>query len=1364
MVTPTNAWSYYGSSTTHTADPSWAVATNEIPTLARALGAGRTGVSASAYSQNVFDYIRNNVATEFRFGLGKGGRGALIDQSGTPFDQAELMAKLLRQAGVTANYQVGNITLTAAQFGAWTGLVTGLNQSTQTFTVSAQAACQFLADGGIPAVVNGVVDDGVHNYCNSQVSGNLSSVTMGHIWISANGDLYDPSFKQYYLKQGIDLASAMGCGTESSPTCGTSAQAALLSGATTGTLGSTSAPTIQHLNESGVDTQFTTFATALESTIKSTNSIAALSDVIGGPTRNLAYSPVASASLPYTTSSPTTWTGDIPDQFRTHVSYQFCGATLSMMADTLSGRRIRRYATVQPITSLPAQEPRIVSTYIDDVDVSDCSWSTYAPSQSTLTTLTAQPPYAAGGGSYGATVFNGDPLDPVTSGPDITLSLYFQLGEASDSTAKFYADLQEGDPYPFAGMTALPGLANCNSTAPVYTNCSADVTTTGVRLLSQESRAAQAVTPIVGAAVRHQIRLGYVTAAPAIVGTNVLYKQISIMSAASSESYAGDTATASAAFELLANLSSAVEGSVTQQEDSAFAPISSAAAFVLNNRLGGQIVDIAPSNMSAAIPYLTGYGTRTYNLQALASAGYESIIFQNGQIICVVSTCGPITPISPDYEIQTGSIGLLLSETLKGGGINGTDPAGGPLATVKRATETEMSKNQGESVDLASGQVTLAPAPDIVTGVGGFPASLPFQRFYQSAAGVSEQEYTGGLKANGIGIYTGPDSTSEDHLGGGWQHNYQVTAQLYTDASVGMGQNRAIDATSFIAATYVASTLLKSPTFDSRLTSVFADYWMDEQLFNNIVHVKVGPKSLEFTRLPDATFAPPAHSSAMLVQGGTAPGLVNSTFYLGVHCAPGATYDYSGVTYSLTNPGGDVISFNNAHQTQDGDDGCASLGFPVFKGTQWVFPDGNTVTFHYTTEALIPFESGDTDTHYLLSSVSNSLGRSLTFSSTWAPVYAGAGGEGSNGSLGWMINSVQDENYRTVTFARSGCTNLYRSFDVVGSSVYLTCSTFSVTKPDGTVWTYSYAPGSDSPDPTLISKAPYHLRRWYTPDAPTTAYKIIAYDSLYRAATVTDILGHAASYYPSDLFPTELWKRTDFIDPVGNLSTEWFDMWNDRLQATDPLGHSKLFAYDSAQRLVLEANPLLDCSAMAYDIRSNLLSTSNYPRTTCAVAGQSLTLSSSPPTPIVTQATYVEGTTVFPCVNPVTCNRTATSTDPLGNVTSYTYDTTTGLPTEVLYPSILVGDPDYTGQPQTNFAYSTYTGSDGATIHLVTQKTEAIEWDQNRVTNYTYNTSNKFTLSTATVDPSGLALRTCFKFDAFGNLISVSDPRTTTCP
>lgn len=162
LVSPSAADTFYGAATTHTYGQfGYGVGTSnprppEIVELARAL---------KNDPDLIYEYVRNTIKVNFAHGLQKGALGAIIDHSGTPFDQAQLMVELLRQSGYTANYKVGTITLTGAQFADWTGLT------------NAKAVCQFLSSGGIPASFGGSSDPGCF------YSGTAVSVTLSHIWV-----------------------------------------------------------------------------------------------------------------------------------------------------------------------------------------------------------------------------------------------------------------------------------------------------------------------------------------------------------------------------------------------------------------------------------------------------------------------------------------------------------------------------------------------------------------------------------------------------------------------------------------------------------------------------------------------------------------------------------------------------------------------------------------------------------------------------------------------------------------------------------------------------------------------------------------------------------------------------------------------------------------------------------------------------------------------------------------------------------------------------------------------------------------------------------------------------------------------------
>ena len=133
--------------------------------------------------------------------------------------------------------------------------------------------------------------------------------------------------------------------------------------------------------------------------------------------------------------------------------------------------------------------------------------------------------------------------------------------------------------------------------------------------------------------------------------------------------------------------------------------------------------------------------------------------------------------------------------------------------------------------------------------------------------------------------------------------------------------------------------------------------------------------------------------------------------------------------------------------------------------------------------------------------------------------------------------------------------------------------------------------------------------------------------------------------------------------------------------ATDELGRVTSFTYDGQGRVTAITMPRGNQSLYAYDARGNVTQMTLVP-----VSGSGLSNS-------VSQASYP--TT---CANPLTCNQPTTTTDPLGNVTDYTYSSVHGGILSVTRP------PPDTGQarPQTRIAYSSlyawYRDSSGTVV------------------------------------------------------------------
>ncbi len=65
--------------------------------------------------QRIYEFVANNIDFTPQYGLMKGAWGCLMDGRGTSFDISALLVELLRAAGITANYLVGQIRLTGVQ-------------------------------------------------------------------------------------------------------------------------------------------------------------------------------------------------------------------------------------------------------------------------------------------------------------------------------------------------------------------------------------------------------------------------------------------------------------------------------------------------------------------------------------------------------------------------------------------------------------------------------------------------------------------------------------------------------------------------------------------------------------------------------------------------------------------------------------------------------------------------------------------------------------------------------------------------------------------------------------------------------------------------------------------------------------------------------------------------------------------------------------------------------------------------------------------------------------------------------------------------------------------------------------------------
>ena len=1314
----------------------WTQTQPELTALARTLGAEHVlalpqRMTPAVYAQNVFDYVRNNIELEFRFGLGKGGYGALIDQSGTPFDQAELMVKLLRIASVTANYKVGTVSLTAEQFARLTGSFTTLSPAV---AIDGIAACQLLADGGTPTTL---VPNG--SLCASAPT-SPTTVEFAHIWVSAAGNLYDPSFKTHVLTSPVDIPQILGCGTFANSTCGSGVTnvAAPLAGSVPGYT------SIRQLNESAMHTYLKARATAMQTSLLANNRLAVAEEIVGG--KRLANTTLAAgALLPYTVTSTLTqltWTGGIPDSFRTTLRVRFksesrlntgnlSGVDQRFFADDLAGRIFQINAegffqitgggiTAAGRTTCPTCVASTV--YLDINHPYAASSNNYGDEQMKMLMYCAEGPstQVPGRGAFPLTIVNG-------------------LGNSGEATEKHFGAILETAAAAFQDEWSIWALDGHEQVVTKRYELK-DHAILAAKLLSQGAQADRLIAGMTRSTITRHHDVGIVFGHPY---SPTSMHDMSVQSALSVNTHSSASTPAALrvpAFEAAAATWAMLEGAANAQLTGAIWGFSSSSAFSTSNipASNESFFEMTPTQLMnsawpASVWNLPGYYQR---LRDAGAAGYSVIMGSAGQ---------------NEIFYKAGSAAHTLYAAFKGGASLDTDPIS---KAVKNAALVDAAAQRKKymSVSPADGGMSLTQT-DLVSGAGGFPAALPFTRAYKSDTHVRDEQHliesytldlgpeTSSGSVTSLLSYNGPDSSAGARLGGGWNHNYNVGANYLSNGRKGLGADSALDATSTIAGLWTLIDLSKTHNLTNRVASSLVAHWVETRLTYNSVVVNLGGPSEVFQELADDSLYN-ARGTSRLTKTGGDYGWTNGTMAL---------------TY--TGNGGDVLAmsvgmFSKAPYSAGGQ----TEGSPVFIANTWTFPDGTLVSFEYDFHFLLNSWTNSYPTGgagpssfpagYVLRTVYNNLGRSLTFTTAHSDTVTDAQGPLGTSPVSFptasfRITRVTDENGNYVDFNGSTC-----------GAVGLACNTFSVSKPieSGTATnTYTYQAGTDSPNPAFTERGNYRLRRWFTPENQATPFRTLKYDELFRVTQLVNGRGNPTYFYPGAVSGTERWKRAETVSGGGAVTVNTFDERNSALRKVNPLGKFATLEYDVLGRLLKTTEPEGGVTEQAYDARSNLILTTKRPKPGSTLAN------------IVTSATYGEGINVLNCSNWRTCNKPATETDARGTVQRNTWNATSGLLTRVetgLNSSFACIANIGASCPQVDALYEPRSIAGFTSVQLPTQITQRISATQNLVSTFSYNPSNHLMLQTGTVDVGGLNLTTTLAFDANGDLTQVDGPRS----
>lgn len=1220
------------------------------------------------------------------------------------------------------------------------------------------------------------------------LTGNVSNVYMTQVWVQATtstgAKLYDPSYKTYVQKTGIDIAAAMGCGNATSSTCGSTANTvAIPSGLDhqgTETLGSKNVRYVKKLDYSGLGTTLNGFAASLQHYVEANMPSAQVEDVVGGRVIDMSAMPVPGTTLPYASAQTEkhSWdeNGDIPDPYRSRLHIQFDQIDVWLFADETYGYWLyvggeygctadyncqTRYSTLFLERERGSDFPLTPNVFAScHAGQTGCTGSPakiatneFVPlANSTVplnggvtVTIQADHPYAAAAlgsqtlGTYADDTFTDSFNDsrgfPFNSGsPNVYSTYILQSWGRSGRGNAARMSAMAGDK-----QDNVWGPSRClfGSALPIPSNlCEAILVNTSIpgtaaAWLGEAGKATALADGVNKSQSQEHHTIGLVLDESFSSGTNDVSTHIDAatgLGVASKGAAATDT---QAAFVTDATVYDAFEGSATEQATDNVDGANVIRWFEMTNYLANlsqsvdnPIYDVNGDNYQDVLAATNCRSPATVTSYALASNPSFSMMFPK---YCTL-------PLGKgEFMLAYAADTSALAYVAQGGdyGADAAITAPDPVAAAQdTARKTQPTKPLSFAVDNATGALSATPAPDLVIGAGGFPSSLSYQRTYNSKGNasfpcVSKMSIPSPLTYSWVCM---DPPTRREMLG--WDDNLQIDASFANDGMRCLGEDSALDASSAIAALYVLRDLGRPPTqpdmFHYYATSMLTAAWLEDAFGANAVVVSRPPASETFVRLPDGRFNARPGSQAKLTQSGARARTYAITHFGG---SPTFSYDYANTAFTETFSDGSALNFVN------NDSVSTTSEFPYipilnrFKPVDWAFPGGMDVGFAYTgiSDPTTVVYSGDhhqSEMHHALAvmtGVSNSLGHSLSFV---------ADGGATNDPDGYTVGTrVSDETGRNVYVRSNNSLRGATGMKVIGADSYKT------------LWALDRADIFRGNMAARLSKV-YLPLDWVHP------YLTFDYDGLRRVKDVVDGVGHATTYFPGSVGATENVVRGMTKDASNYVSMGYFDDKGHPLSSTDPLGNTTTYQYDGLGRLVLTTYPEGNSTALTYDVRSNVLTTARHAKPGCTPLPQC--------GDIATSTAYVAGPTVLTCTNMMTCNKPDYATNARSFVTDYGWDPLTGL-----LKSIKRGlNASFACQvgstcPETDLDYAAC-----GNVDFLTQKTDIIAAGQSTVTKYDYGSTSACHLTTATVDFGGLSLATQFGFDTHGDLTSVDGPRS----
>jgi len=1103
--------------------------------------------------QLIFEFVYNNIDWQAGWGVMKGGLGCLLDGSGNSFDQSMLLVALLREAGFTANYVMGQIEMPVTEYDAWF--------NTDSVSVSSYCCYWYSQYANIPG--------------NAPIwNGTEWTMVMSHVWVNVviSGTTYvlDPSRKTYNRKAPVaNLGTILGYN-----------QSTFLANASSGATIDGSGNFVQNMNATNINADLTTMTSNLISYIQN-NAIgsapagtATIDDVLGGQEIVPIALPFAwNTALPYQMVGdvPTIWTGDVPLTHKTTLRVQFpelwpgTGWVIdeTFTSDQLAGTRLTLTfdSTLHPVLKLngtviaTGSEAQGVGTWNSvylTVDHNAFAYPVYPREWWQQYLYASEDNLYLIGNSWGnlgrgqalyhsklATAYSvGSLVNPEPSVGELMSVIWFnwaaQASRVSDLICRMEKTYSNGfhqvgivsntsDPITAVASsgTDIGGVVGFTSTLDFdfshFGRTNTVMAMHGVALEAATLAQFTGLTP--GVSTTTVIGKANRTASVTIGGTvtvgntlTLTVNDAALSGGTKSKTYTvvgGDTLTSIAAsLTALVNADIALGAiKVTATSDGPLILVSSDSinqTSYASSTSGGATATITIAFLKIYKGTNSNWNTGANISANLVANGFDSTEMAN--IYTWELASGVNSVLMPDRPA------LAMTNVFTGWGhwiLPTYANNGGGYGLINNVSKGGANWQCGFVFVDEQGNASFGP-PVCIEGPG-----VPAESQGNPDPNPGKTPNGQAASAEPIGLFSGDYFYNRSDFSVGSQSfpygldftRHYNSANLNTTKRLGLGWTHSHSITAKVGSD---GYLGMGDQFAVQGAVSIVELFVSREIASDSTQpvVKVVTANLVDNWWIDQI----VNNTVVVTIGDVAQSYVKQPdgSYTSPASAPGTLTLVSGA-YSLTTPQGVALNFNTSGQI-----------------ATYVFPSGVTVTYTYSSD--------------ILASVSNGLGRTLTFNYTSG-----------------RITSVTDGTGRSVQYA----------FDVDGNLS-------SFTDAESEVTTYEY-------------DIPGRMTKIFMPLNPTTAVTTNVYDSLGRVETQANARSQVWTYYIAG-------SRVDEVDAVGNTNTLYFNRLGATVKAINALGFQVTNKFDGLNRLIESTLPEGNKIQMTFDSNNNVLTKTFVPK------------------------------------------------------------------------------------------------------------------------------------------------------------------------